>query len=242
MDGSQNIIPPSVDTDSFRNNEENTRLKDNDILTVLEAGDANSGLENLTSNNGEGLKLLYSGPLTEDRFPYRSVLNALKQTSSKILVIGRPTNQGAGREKIEEIVSYARRLGIENRVSAALKLLNEDEKIRMLNYSDVVIQPFARNTQLYVAVDPPIFLLEAMACGRPVITSKSYSFQSLIKNGYNGYTIDWDNPDELNHVLSDCLASSATRSLGKSARETVLRDFSYLSVSKKIGVMYDDYN
>lgn len=241
MHGSGRIVPPSVDTDAFTNTKFDLK-KRNDVLDSLRTSEIKVGLENLQSNP-EKLTLLYSGPLTEDRFPHRTVLNALKGTSSKILIIGRSINNGADSGRVSEILSYARKIDIENRVSIVSKTLAEHEKVSLINYSDIVIQPFARNTQLYVAVDPPIFLLEAMACGKPVITSKSYSFRSLIKNGYNGYTIDWDSYGELDKALLDCQSTANKISeLGMHARQTVLEDFSCASVAKKLQSIYNDYN
>jgi glycosyltransferase involved in cell wall biosynthesis len=229
------IIPPSVDTSLFTIKDS---IKENDIETLLESSSSKSGVQNMR-HNSDGL-LLYSGPLTEDRFPYKKVLDRLKETNSKILIIGRSANGGAQAEKLKEIISYAYKSNIENRVTVALKLLNEDEKIMLLNYSDIVIQPFAKMTQLYVAVDPPIFLLEAMACAKPVIGSQAYSFRSLLKNGYNGYSVDWDNNEEIVQALRDC-QNNATN-LGLNARSTVAANFTPNIISRKIYKMYNDYN
>jgi len=228
------IVPPSVNTSIFVNTE---TVSEDKILSMLENCSIRSGLDNI-QNRGDGL-VLYSGPLTEDRFPYRLVLDALKQTNSHLLLIGRQSNNGAEADKLQEIISYANKIGIENRISAALKLLAEDEKVNLLNFGDVIIQPFAKRTQTYVAVDPPFFLLEAMSCGKPVITSKTYSFQSLINNGHNGYSIDWNDPSQLNRALNDCLNRD---SIGNNAKQTVIERFSYRNVSEKISAIYNDHN
>lgn len=228
------IIPPSINTSTFVNTAQPDEEK---ILSLLDESHVKFGTNNfLKSSNGI---VLYSGPLTKDRFPYTRVLNALKQTDSNLLIVGRAANNGADRDMMEEIISYARKFDLESRISIALKLLTEDEKVLLLNFADTIIQPFTNNTQLYVAVDPPIFLLEAMSCGKPVITSQTYSFQSLIRNGYNGYAINWDDPLAVDEALKGC---KATSELGLNARQTILRDFSTEYVSKKIQAIYNDYN
>jgi glycosyltransferase involved in cell wall biosynthesis len=232
MDGTL-IIPPSVDTTIFNKEEP---LREEKILSLLNNSPVKYGIDNLNSRN-DGL-ILYSGPLTNDRFPYGKVLDALKETAdSKLLIIGRPTNNGAEASMVQEIVSYTRKLGLENRVSIALKLLQEDEKVSLLNFADVIIQPFQNQIQSYVAVDPPIFLLEAMACGKPVITSKTLSFESIIENGYNGYTINWNDANEFNLALKGCRSP-----LGSNARQTVLQGFSHDYVAQRVQVIYNDYN
>ena len=228
------LIPPSVDTSAFKNMKSVNAEK---IVSLLDLSPVKSGIENVMGGDGE--MILYSGPLTEDRFPYRKVLNAMKESKSRLLIIGRPTNNGVEAGKINEIIFYMKKLDLENRVSIALKLLTEDEKIELLNFSDIIIQPFTNSTQLYVAVDPPLFLLEAMSCGKPVITSETYSFRFLIKNGYNGYAINWDRSEELNNALEGC---QRTVGLGLNARQTVLQGFSHSFVSKKIEALYDNYN
>jgi glycosyltransferase involved in cell wall biosynthesis len=195
------------------------------------------GIHNIAKRS-DGV-ILYSGPLTKDRFPYATVLNALKQTKSSLLIVGRSTNNGAEHDMVEEIIDHVKKLDLEDRISIVQKLLTEDEKVDLLNFADMVIQPFTTNTQVYVAVDPPIFLLEAMSCGKPVITSKTYSFQSLIKNGYNGYAINWDDPSAVDEALRGC---QATSKLGLNARQTILKQFSTEFVSETIQGIYNDYN
>jgi len=233
LDGSV-IVPPSVDSSSFKSI---GKVHEDTIVSTLDNSLAKFGIDNLRQR-GDGI-ILYSGPLTKDRFPYEKVLNVWKGTKSKLLIIGRPTNNGAEFSTVQDIIAYAKKMDLENSVSIALKSLTEAEKIRLLNFADVVIQPFVRRTQSYVAVDPPIFLLEAMSCGKPVITSKSYSFQSFIKNGYNGYTIGWDDSDEFREALKGCLEID---NIGSNARKTILESYCHDSVAEKIKVVYNDYN
>jgi glycosyltransferase involved in cell wall biosynthesis len=227
------IVPPAIDTSFFMNS---NSVPDSKIIAMLKGSTVKFGIENIRDRSST--LVFYSGPLTDDRFPYRKVLNAITNTRSKILIIGRPVNSDVGMEKINEIISYAKKLNIENRVAIAVKLLTEDEKISLLNFSDVVIQPFVQITPITVAVDPPIFLLEAMACGKPVITSSTHSFHSFIEKGHNGYTINWDNPTELTEALEGC----QNKRLGSDARQTILKYFSYDSVAQRIFKMYNDYN
>lgn len=242
MNGSL-IVPPSVDTTTFTNNATTSAsartLNREQIFSMLQNSPVKSGIDNIRDDANS--IILYSGPLTKDRFPYRKVLDILKETTkSKLLIIGRATNNGAGANMVQDILSYTRKIDLENRVSIAVKLLEEHEKVALLNFADVVIQPFENRTQTYVAIDPPIFLLEAMACGKPVVTSKTFSFESLIRNGYNGYAIDWNNASEFREALNNCC--QGTSKIGLNARQTVVEGFSYDYVSKKVQMMYNDYN
>ena len=235
MEG-KSIIPPCVDVSSFKPESENSENRD--PISLLGQSATKFGIENL-EKDGSGMPLImYSGPLTEDRFPYRKVLSSLRDSGCKMLIIGRPTNNGASVERITEVAEYANKLGMQERVSIALKLLNEEEKIRLLNYADIIIQPFGNSSNLYVAVDPPIFLLEAMSCGKPVITSKSYSFESFIQDGQNGYTVNWDDTNAIRAVVDECKSKKKREDLGSRARKTVIENYSFKSVAESVQRMY----
>jgi glycosyltransferase involved in cell wall biosynthesis len=227
------IIPPPIDTTVFVSS---PKVEEDEIISILENCSVKVGVGNIKGNSNS--LILFSGPLTADRFPYQIVLRAISDTRSKILIIGRTSNNGPGQEKVQEIINYARKLNIENRVTIVLKSLSEEEKVKLINYCDAVIQPFAKYTQQFVAVDPPFFLLESMACGKPVITSKTYSFEHLITNGSNGYAIDWKNPGELDIAITDCVSN---RQMAAAARTTITQNFSLQHVSKKLKGIYDDY-
>lgn len=65
-------------------------------------------------------------------------------------------------------------------------------------------------------------MLEAMACGRPVIGSRRGAIADTIQPGVNGWLIEPDNRDELAYALIDALRDiEATRRMGEAARRYV---------------------
>ncbi|MBD0359161.1 MAG: glycosyltransferase [Nitrososphaeraceae archaeon] len=225
------VIPPPIDTEHFI-----WCPKDWDkLFCILGESGTKRWLNNIKKSDG-GL-VLYSGPLSKDRFPYIDVLNALKHAKCQILVVGRFWG-GLNNEAISyvnDIVSYARKIGIENKVSIVSRTLSEEEKIILINCADAIIQPFDSKLK-NIAVDPPIFLLESMACAKPVISSKSHSLNSVVRNGCNGYAVDWHDPEQFSEALSNCLSC---RQIGTNARDTILQNFSINAVAKKLRGMYD---
>ncbi len=229
------IIPPPIDTENFVG-----YPKDWDkLFSILEESSTKIWLNNIKKSEGGGLAL-YSGPLSEDRFPYVHVLNAVKHAKCQILVVGRfweqPKNNAIS--YVNDIVSYAKKIGVENKVSIVSRTLSEEEKITVINCADAIIQPFDSKLK-NIAVDPPIFLLESMACGKPVIASKFYSLKSVVRNGANGYIIDWHDIEQFKEALSDCLGRSR---IGCNARDTILQNFSIDTVAKKLRGMYDAFS
>lgn len=229
----KHVIPPSIDTTKFRPLE---KVSTEEIFSILEKSDTKTGLNNLATSS-QGL-LLYSGPLTRDRFPFDSVLNAVSISQVHLLIVGRdhPPNS-TDADTLDAMLYLSRKLGIEKKISIALKTLSEDEKVKLINYSDIVIYPFSNKVR-NIVVDPPIFLLESMGCGKPVISSRKYSLQTLIQNGINGYAMDWHKDrDYINEAISNCIDH---RSIGANALRTVLENFSNDAVAEKLRRLYNE--
>ena len=228
------VIPPPIDTENFIGGP-----KDWDkLFSILGESGTKRWVNNIKKSDG-GL-VLYSGPLSKDRFPYIYVLNAVKHSKCQFLVVGRFWGEvnNEAISYVNDIVSYTRKIGIENKVSIVSLILSEEEKISLINCADAVIQPFD-NKLKNIAVDPPIFLLESMACAKPVITSKFPSLSSVVRNGCNGYAVDLHDPKQFNEALSDCLSYSQ---IGSNARDTILQNFSIDAVAKKLRGMYDAFS
>lgn len=65
-------------------------------------------------------------------------------------------------------------------------------------------------------------MLEAMACGRPVIGSRRGAMADTIEHGVNGWLIEPDSREGLTTALIDALRNlDATRAMGEAARKTV---------------------
>lgn len=229
----KHVIPPSIDTTKFRPSE---KVSTEEVFSILEKSDTKTGLNNLATSSQS--LLLYSGPLTRDRFPFDSVLKAVSISQVHLLIVGRdhPPNSTEA-DTLDAMVHLSRKLGIEKKISITLKTLSEDEKVKLINYSDIVIYPFSNKVR-NIVIDPPIFLLESMGCGKPVITSRKYSLQTLIQNGINGYAMDWhEDRDYINEAISNCIDH---RSIGANALRTVLENFSNDAVAEKLRKLYNE--
>jgi glycosyltransferase involved in cell wall biosynthesis len=70
----------------------------------------------------------------------------------------------------------------------------------------------------------PVALMEAMALGRPVLSTYIAGIPELVRPGVNGWLFPCGSSDELAAAMASCLATSAARleEMGQAARQTVL--------------------
>jgi len=90
----------------------------------------------------------------------------------------------------------------------------------------------------------PNALLEAMACGRPVVATPVGGILDVIKDGENGILIPVNDGDALANAIHEVLSNAELRNrLGKKARQTIINGFSLqrelhgnLDVYRKLGL------
>jgi glycosyltransferase involved in cell wall biosynthesis len=84
-------------------------------------------------------------------------------------------------------------------------------------------------------------IVEAMACGIPVITTNAGSIPEIITQHKNGIMIEPGNSHQLSSEIENLLNNpEKRRSLGKSARETVVSKYSWESTAKRYLSIYSD--
>ena len=87
----------------------------------------------------------------------------------------------------------------------------------------------------------PLGLLEAMAHGLPVVTSRAGGIPSLIEDGVNGLLVPTDDPDELARAINAILGDeSLRRKLGKNARATIEQGYAIDTIVKSLTSTYED--
>jgi glycosyltransferase involved in cell wall biosynthesis len=85
----------------------------------------------------------------------------------------------------------------------------------------------------------PIRVLEAMACGVPVVASNVCAVPEIIQDGVNGFLVNPGSVRELAERISTLLADPRMRrQMGQSARETVLERFDWNVNAIKISDIY----
>ena len=85
----------------------------------------------------------------------------------------------------------------------------------------------------------PKALLEAAACGKPLIATDVPGCREIVTHGINGFLVPPRNPAALAAAMDSLLRDSALRvRMGRAARETVLRSFSVEKVTGQLLALY----
>src|SRR5207245_3949936 len=132
-----------------------------------------NGKDNRSANDGlHEYNLLYMGPLWPSRFPAQNVLGAVRLLLEKGFDVGLRilTSARSSVSLCEEVLSLAKRLGIDGNLFLERRDLSETERVRAYNGADVIIFPYVGPEPEQLA-DPPFGILESMACGGVVLST-----------------------------------------------------------------------
>jgi glycosyltransferase involved in cell wall biosynthesis len=122
-----------------------------------------------------------------------------------------------------ELESYAAKLGIDEYIKF-FGWLSKPELLVLYQNADCIINP-----SLYEGMSN--VLLEAMACGLPVIASHVTGNDALVENKWTGYLFDLDKPEELIDLLVSVVEDPAViKPLGENARRQVVKNYSWHKV------------
>jgi glycosyltransferase involved in cell wall biosynthesis len=87
----------------------------------------------------------------------------------------------------------------------------------------------------------PKVLIEAMACEKPVVTSRLGGTVDSVHDGVNGFLVKYGDPDELAEALIRILQDpKLSRRMGISGRQLVLREFTWDAVADRIDTIYSE--
>jgi phosphatidylinositol alpha-1,6-mannosyltransferase len=145
---------------------------------------------------------------------------------------------GQGRAR-EEVEVRARRSGVGDRV-VLLGDVSEAKKRVLLNASDVFVQP-----NIAVPGDIEGFgisVLEAGACGLPVVASRLEGLKDAVRDGANGVLVESGNARAFQGAIDDLLGDEEyRRDLGHRAREYVSSHCTWQSVAERyIAVLMEE--
>jgi glycosyltransferase involved in cell wall biosynthesis len=172
------------------------------------------------ARNESVLRILFVGRFRHQKnlpFLFRQAAQ-LPATTFELHLVG----DGPEKQQLEEL---ARKLGIASAITwhgwlppAAL--------LKMYQSADCLVNP-----SLYEGM--PNVVLEAMACGLPVIASRVPGNDELVREGETGFLFDLQEPDSLMNAFGQLMNNRGLCArLGANARNRVTKNFSWSNVAQ----------
>ena len=136
------------------------------------------------------IKLLYLSTLSKQKgiIDFLEAVKILKEGSNIEVKVSVAGEFGSGFFP-DEFWSIIKRNSIENEITYFGGVYGSDKQT-LYETSDIFVFP-AQNECF------PLVLLEAMACGLPVVAISDGTIPEIIENGINGFLVEKNNPDEL---------------------------------------------
>jgi len=131
--------------------------------------------------------------------------------------------------------SNLERLTVEKELTRQVHFLGWVDRNAILN--------FYRQADLFVTATTwegmPNTVLEAMACGLPVVASRASGLEELVKEGVNGYLVDINDPVALADRLVDLIDNPYERlRMGKESRKVAEQEFAWEYITEQYVEIY----
>ena len=199
---------------------------------------ATANIKNKLDIGKDNLVVLSVGRLVEKKgFEY--LIRAAKSLSSKVknikyIIIG----DGDQKDKLEALT---RSLGVSSSILFP-GWVNYEDLVKYYNLSDVYILPSVRDSEGNLD-DQSVSVVEAMACGAPVITSDFPGYAKVIINGFSGYLVrEKDVAGIADKILTLVKSNKLRANMGKAARKEVLKHFTWQAIGKQYTSLFEKLN
>jgi glycosyltransferase involved in cell wall biosynthesis len=134
----------------------------------------------------------------------------------------------------KEIGNLINQYKLQNHVRVTGWISGERVRDEILESRALVLPSFAEGL--------PVVLMEAMALGRPVISTYVAGIPELVSPGENGWLVPAGDIDSLIEAMSNCLKASteSLEAMGASARARVLKEFNLDLEAKKLAILFSE--
>ncbi|MFC1999660.1 glycosyltransferase [Chloroflexota bacterium] len=152
---------------------------------------------------------------------------------ARLVIVG----YGPERGRLEDLVG---KLGLNDRVAFAGEVPNA-ELARYYHKAHLLVLPSIVDSRGDTE-GLGIVILEAMACGVPVVASNVGGIPDIIEPNWNGLLSKPGNPQDIADKVVELLSDKRLRErLSQNALETVRVSFSWEAVAKKFSTLYHDF-
>ena len=200
-------------------------------VSIIPNGIDSSFFKPLETDKGkESVHFIFTGRLSEQKnlFFMFDQFAILKKKSKKKLMI-HIAGDGPYKRKLE---IFAKEIGISNDITW-YGWVNKNRLLKLYQKADCLVNPsFCEGM--------PNSVLEAMACGLPVIASNVPGNNDIVFDGENGFLFDLDDPMKIKDSLNMIIENTNMRSaLGKNSRKRVTENFSWSKSARDYAVLFN---
>jgi len=145
---------------------------------------------------------------------------------AKLYILGKGAEEG----NLQKLV---KKLGLEGKVVFIEKPIPNYEMPFLYRECDVYVQPSI--------IEPyGIAVLEAMACGKPVIGTKVGGMLDTVKDGETGFLVDPGNAEEITDRIMILKDENKREGMGRRARKWVVENFDWTVIGKRYQEVIED--
>ncbi len=149
------------------------------------------------------------------------VIRALSEVPDICYVV---VGDGAARNKLEIL---AREVGVAERV-VFTGVVDNKELAKFYRLADILVQPSVGKEAFGIT------LVEAMACGVPVLATANDGMKEIVVNNKTGILLDSRDPKVWGYALKKMIESPDIQAMGTKARERVERNFKWSLAAEKV--------
>jgi len=206
------ILPDGVEFEFIQKCISNSKLSKEE-LSINDADLVLINVNRLASNKGVNylIDALY-------------LLNKQNKLNVKLILIG----TGPEEQKINEQI---RKLQLEDKV-VHFKNIPDEKMFQLYTLADISITP-----TLYEGL--PLVILEAMACGKPIIASNVSEVPQVVKHGENGFLVPPRDPKAIANAVLEIYDKNLFRRMGKKSKE-IAKNYDWNIIAKKAIGKYEE--
>jgi glycosyltransferase involved in cell wall biosynthesis len=177
----------------------------------------------------EGPRVLFLGAIIKAKGVY-DLVESFRLLKSQGL---KPHITMAGNREIDQVKARCKEAGVEDLFEFP-GWVSETEKLSLLSRSDLLVLPS-------YAEGLPLCVLEAMACGLPVVCTDVGGLSDLVRHGENGFLFKPGEVRELAlHIATLLNDDSLRQRIGQNNATKIKHDYSVEMIAKRIGNLYSE--
>jgi glycosyltransferase involved in cell wall biosynthesis len=152
------------------------------------------------------------------------ILNNRNKLNTKLILVG----TGPEESKIKDQI---KRLRLEDKV-VHFKNIPDERMFQLYTLADVSVTP-----TLYEGL--PLVVLEAMACGKPIVASNVSEIPQVVKSGENGFLVPPRDPNAIANAILEIYDKDLFRKMGDKSKE-IVKNYDWNVIAKKAISKYED--